>query len=426
MPEIALSLIRSNPFRDFDLHPIDPDQVARLRASIDADGFWASVVARKVSDGYEIAFGHHRVDAARGAGLTHIPIEVRELSDWQMVRMLASENATQRGSTAAAALDAIAAISRVLAFGLLRWDEARFFRNMKNITISYPECRGRLEAGSGIGRDCIIASTAGFTTSQVDTALGTLKDSGLMANIIAEARVQADVELRAEQEAAERVLRAAEERAVEARTKQERDDAARATHAARREANKRRKATEATAKADAAAKRTPITFDARCAQLFKLDSHAETFRKIVTGETFQSYLPVSQQFKFAKEVLAAIREHLGKGQDITAERIKSECWSRIETGLGMPKGDMRTAPERPYLQEIRDGLNFIRRAASDYRRGVALLLDAGRKGEQLDAKQQAALDKLHAEFERGIAALAPIRDARKLQLIEGWGGRTND
>jgi hypothetical protein len=33
-----------------------------------------------------------------------------------MVRMLASENAMQRGSTAAAATDAIAAISRVLAY----------------------------------------------------------------------------------------------------------------------------------------------------------------------------------------------------------------------------------------------------------------------------------------------------------------------
>jgi ParB-like chromosome segregation protein Spo0J len=77
------------------------------------------VVARKAADGYEIAFGHHRIEATRALGLETVPIEVRELSDWQMVRMLASENATQRGSTAAA-LDAVAAIARVLAYNLLR------------------------------------------------------------------------------------------------------------------------------------------------------------------------------------------------------------------------------------------------------------------------------------------------------------------
>jgi len=73
------------------------------------------------------------------------------MSDWQMVQMLASENATERDSTAAACLDAVAAISRVLAYNLLRWDEARFVKNFTNFGKSYPECRGRLESGSGLG-----------------------------------------------------------------------------------------------------------------------------------------------------------------------------------------------------------------------------------------------------------------------------------
>src|SRR5580765_3917468 len=121
MPEIALSLIKPNPFRDFELHPIDPAQVERLTASINADTFWSSVVARKAGDNYEIAFGHHRIEAARAAKMECVPIEVRELSDWQMVRLLAAENATQRGTTAAASLDAIAAISKVLAYSLVRY-----------------------------------------------------------------------------------------------------------------------------------------------------------------------------------------------------------------------------------------------------------------------------------------------------------------
>ena len=55
-------------------------------------------------------------------------LPTEDVSDWQMVRMLASENATQRGSTSAACLDAMAAISRVLAYNLLRWDEVSFTR----------------------------------------------------------------------------------------------------------------------------------------------------------------------------------------------------------------------------------------------------------------------------------------------------------
>lgn len=115
--------------------------------------------------------------------------------------MLASENATQRGSTAAAVLDAVAAISRILAYGLLRWDEATFRGFPQNVGISYAECRGRLESGSGIGRDCIqaFAPQGAFTITQIEVALGTLKDSGRMAGIIAEAssRAEAEAELRA-------------------------------------------------------------------------------------------------------------------------------------------------------------------------------------------------------------------------------------
>src|SRR3954451_190423 len=154
---VPLHDLHPNPFRNFELHPLDTAQVERLKASLDADGFWASVVARKVADGYQLAFGHHRVEAARALGLETVPIEVRDLSDWQMVRMLASENATQRGSTAAACLDAVAAISRVLAYNLLRWDEVTFCKILQKVEVDYPSCRGRLESGSGIGRNCVQA-----------------------------------------------------------------------------------------------------------------------------------------------------------------------------------------------------------------------------------------------------------------------------
>lgn len=422
MPDIALSLLDSNPYRDFDLHPIDQEQVDRLKASIGADGFWASVVARKVGNRYEIAFGHHRIEAARQRGDTVAPIEVRDLSDRQMVRMLASENATQRGSTTAAALDAVQAICRVLAYDLLRWDEAMFARFHANIGISYHECRGRIEAGSGIGTSCVkaFAPEGAFTEHQIRIQLAVLKESGRMADIIDKARAAADGELRAEQEAAERELTKAQENEAAAKTKREREAASKNLNKAKKAAAKSKKATDATGKAVAAAKeRQPVIYDARCAQLFKLESHAEVFRRIVTGETFQSYLKLNQQFAFAKSVLASLRENM-PNKEVTSRDIRVECWSRIETGLGMAKGKMRTAPERPYLEEIKEGLNMLRRAEGDFKRGVALLIRGFTLGERLNPKQVERLNAIEATFDAGWDGMKPYRQAKPtLKLVEG-------
>src|SRR4051794_5323012 len=109
----------------------------------------------------------HRVHSGRAArqlDKSEAPIEVRDLSDWEMVRMLASENATQRGSTAAASLDAVAALAKVMAYRLLRWEnEAGIPENYGKLDEnSHAECRGRLLAGDGIGTACIqAAATAG-------------------------------------------------------------------------------------------------------------------------------------------------------------------------------------------------------------------------------------------------------------------------
>ncbi len=153
--------------------------------------------------------------------------------------MFASENATQRGSTAAA-------FSKVLAYNLLRWDEASLVKNLTG-GIDYQTCRGMLDTGQGIGRSCIAAFAPkdAFTRHQIDSALGILKDSGRMADIIAEARAKADVELRAEQEAAERALAEAKRKEEAAKTRREREAAAKETKKAEREAAKRKKSTEA-------------------------------------------------------------------------------------------------------------------------------------------------------------------------------------
>jgi hypothetical protein len=108
-----------------------------------------------------------------------------------MVRMLAGENATQRGSAAAACLDAVAALSKVVAYRLLRWENhATIPTNVGNLDgISHAECRGRLLAGDGIGQDCVgaFAPAGAFSRTQIEENIAVLKDSRRMATIIAEA-----------------------------------------------------------------------------------------------------------------------------------------------------------------------------------------------------------------------------------------------
>ena len=424
MTMIPLERLKSNPYRDFELHPYDPEQIEKLKASIDADGFWMSVVARKAGDGYEIAFGHHRIEAARQLGWTEVPIEVRDLTDWHMARMLASENATQRGSTAAAALDAVAALSKVLAYRLLRWEnEPTDAENTASVSgFSHEHCRGLLLAGEGVGRVCIeAAATKGsFTREQIEGALATLKQSGRMSAIVAEALALAESELRAEQEAAERALAAAEQKEAKARTKREREAASKVKNKAKRTAGKARMAVDAAATAETATRgKQPIIFDARCVKLFRTDAHAATFREIVTGETFQSYLPVSEQFEFAKEVIAKATENRPRGHSMTAEELRIQCWSKIESAMGLARRDLRTSGQRPSLRRIRDGLNFLRRAEADHRRGVDRLLEAARVGEKMGVEQLKSLEVLTGDLVDSIKQLAPLLARKSLKLVGG-------
>ena len=422
MTMIPLERLKSNPYRDFDLHPFDPAQVEKLKASIDADGFWMSVVARKAGEDYEIAFGHHRIEAARQLGWTDVPIEVRDLTDWQMARMLASENATQRGSTAAAALDAVAALSKVLAYNLLRWEKWPTDCGNLEQVVAFSHCRSHVMSGEGIGRDCILASATkgSFTTTVVEGALAALKASGGMTKIVAEARALADVELRAEQEAAEHALAEAQRKAAAAKTKRDREAAAKETTKAKRKSTKTKKATADTQAAETATRgKQPIIFDARCVKLFRTDAHAQTFREIVTGETFQSYLPVSEQFEFAKEVIAKATANRPKGHSMTAEELRLQCWSKIESTMGMARRDLRTSGQRPSLRRIRDGLNFLRRAEADHRRGVDRLLEARRAGETMDAEQLKLLADLTTDLVNSITDLAPLLASKTLKIVGG-------
>ncbi len=112
LAEVMLKGILPNPFRRYSIYSIREDKVARLVESINATGFWENVVGRRRADGrVEIAYGHHRLEAARRVfkpGDT-IPIIIKNLSDDQMRKIMIRENAEEWGCSPAAIDDAVAA-----------------------------------------------------------------------------------------------------------------------------------------------------------------------------------------------------------------------------------------------------------------------------------------------------------------------------
>ena len=89
---VLLCGIKDNPYRDKKRNPIDKTRVQQLVESITTTDFWKGVYGRKKGYYVEIAFGHHRVDAAREAGLKEIPIEIMDLSDSDMLMRMTREN----------------------------------------------------------------------------------------------------------------------------------------------------------------------------------------------------------------------------------------------------------------------------------------------------------------------------------------------
>jgi len=110
--KIDIDKIHPNPFRDFSIYPIDLDHIAKLSESLADLGFFQSVSARphpEIPGEYQLGGGHHRVEAAKQAGLKEAEVTVSDFTDEQLIDVMIGENVYQKGSNAAAILDSVAA-----------------------------------------------------------------------------------------------------------------------------------------------------------------------------------------------------------------------------------------------------------------------------------------------------------------------------
>ena len=97
--KFALKDVVSNPFRDLQHFPYIQRKLDKLEASIRETGWWENIVGRIVSGKFQIAHGHHRVEALRRVDPTGThEFIVKELTDDKMFQMMALENDTDYGS----------------------------------------------------------------------------------------------------------------------------------------------------------------------------------------------------------------------------------------------------------------------------------------------------------------------------------------
>jgi ParB-like chromosome segregation protein Spo0J len=117
--EVSLKDIKPNPFRDISTYPFDEEKISRLMESIGSTGFWPSVIVRMVGDVYECAFGHHRIEAGKRAGVKIAPVVLQKLGDDEMLKMMVDENAIEYGHDFLSTLNSVSAVVKAYGDGAI-------------------------------------------------------------------------------------------------------------------------------------------------------------------------------------------------------------------------------------------------------------------------------------------------------------------
>lgn len=388
---VELRALKPNPLRDFRVDPIDPENVAQLKASIEEDGFWGGVVCRARNGHIEIAAGHHRVEAAIQAGIEKADLFVSpDLSDRAMLRIYARENATQRGNMGTAQAGSVAAALRIAARAVLMDDLSQICeRSQRALEV----LQGQIATDRGLGEPLLtdlLEGVPNLKSREVSKSLAGIKESGAYARIIRE--VGEGIVLEAEAAAAEARRLEAEQAAAEAQ------EAAKAAAAEAAEARKRADA------AAAAAAKKERTFDLEGVQkILKNPEQLDIFRKRVQGEGLKPYLSVDQQAAAAQALVDLAKE---RNQEFTATFIAEH--------LGFVVSELKREKQRLSAEEKERLLRLDWEKKADdlqegFLRAIRSLASYGdRLHEHLDARPKGGHFVLKAPFRSTLA------DARRV------------
>jgi hypothetical protein len=186
--KIKLADLKPNPYRKIDKYPINAEKVKALMNSINETSFWDNIVCRERNGKYEIAYGHHRLEALRRIGQTEVDIPVRDIDDSTMIRIMANENMDEWQSNTSVMLETVLTAKEYLEGELAKyesWEECpnSFIKALFTGTKGYfIHCKNE-----GVGQTTILKFLgANWKQWQIQKALSILKESDIDLDAVTE------------------------------------------------------------------------------------------------------------------------------------------------------------------------------------------------------------------------------------------------
>jgi hypothetical protein len=117
---VQVADLHPNPFRRLDRYPVDRGKIDALKQSIKDTTFWDNLLVRPNQNGkggYEIAYGHNRVEALRELRIKEIDIPVRDLDNNHMAQIMSHENMQEWGHSSSIEQETVRAVVEAYADG---------------------------------------------------------------------------------------------------------------------------------------------------------------------------------------------------------------------------------------------------------------------------------------------------------------------
>ncbi|MGI9571297.1 MAG: ParB N-terminal domain-containing protein [Desulfobulbia bacterium] len=230
---IKIERILPNPYRDFDIYPINLDSLEDIKKSYGAGAskdFGTIIPIRVHPDRkgyYQQACGHHRMAAFKKLGVLELPCRIRDMDDDEMVRVMTNENSANYGHNPDSVNDSVAAFCKRLIYILFSCGSVDDLSHLSDKTglklpslkddRSFNRAKTSLIEKGTIGEP-LISEYAGNSTlkrAQIDQALRELNATNKLQDIAAKQRKIVDIELaakrKAEKEAERKAKKAAED-----------------------------------------------------------------------------------------------------------------------------------------------------------------------------------------------------------------------
>lgn len=438
MVTITLSLIDENPFRDFELDPIDPKMVESIRANLNLP-LLRGIALRPspITQGrFELACGHHRIEAMVQEGLTEYDLTPESYTDQEMIDLMTDEN-NQRTEkrTLGARNNSVAATARQIIRTALDAPHKNMGGSANDLqlvrTLRQEDIPSILTNGPGedllfhwindFGRAEHVDKPTRMKITVIREAMESLRTGGVIATILVQERERYDLIMRQRAEAERQRLaaieaaRVAREAEAERKRLEEIERARRAEQAAaeavererlrlireaverqaaeeRRIAEVQRLATEAaTQAADAAERKRQQEEQARIAEerrkaeeaaklynprtdaKFELPAHAAAFRKTITHPDYRRLIRLEEHDAIADDIIALL------GNKITSQGIADAIQQIVSD---------RDAQHAQRIQQDRDRAELIdmARVATDLEKRLAAILTRGLTPEPAQAE----------------------------------------